>query len=98
MITPEAANYPTWLWAGNIDSGTVVGARAESTKQITDDRVVFGAWPHLVIGIWGDALDVLTDPYTYDYAGLVRFIPTLFADVGLAHPKSFCVSTDSGAQ
>ena len=87
-----------WLWQGDINEGTVAGAPARSTNQISDDRVVLGSWPNLILGIWGDALEVIVDSYTYRKQNIVEVQVTLLADCGLVHPESFCVSTDSGAQ
>jgi hypothetical protein len=86
-----------WLWQGEINQGVVAGAPARSTKQIADDRVVFGSWPSLVLGIWGDALEVIVDSYTYKKQAIVEIMVTLLADAGLSHAEAFCISSDTGA-
>jgi HK97 family phage major capsid protein len=89
-----------FTWQGNIDSGTVAGAPARSTTQIAaaDDRVVFGSWDGLAIGVWGDALQVIVDTYTYKKQAIIEVQVTLLADCGVVQPNKFVVSTDSGAQ
>jgi hypothetical protein len=48
--------------------------------------------------MWGEAIEILADPFTQKKAGLVEFMATAFADVGPANAANFAVSTDSGAQ
>src|SRR5437764_9698444 len=69
-----------WLWQGDINEGIVSGAPARSTKQISDDRVIFGSWPSLIFGIWGDALEVIVDSYSFKKEGVVEVVVTLLAD------------------
>jgi HK97 family phage major capsid protein len=98
MEIAQHTNGIGWLWEGEINQGIVAGAPARSTKQIADDRVVFGSWPSPILGIWGDALEVIVDSYTYKKQAIVEIMVTLLADCGLSHAESFCISSDSGAQ
>src|SRR5262249_48629791 len=89
-----------FVWEGGMDSGTVGGAAARSTNQIaaSDDRVVFGSWDGLAIGIWSDALEVIVDNFTYKKQDLIEIQVTLLADYGIMQPGRFAISSDSGAQ
>ena len=97
MGTPEVPNFPQWLWNGNVDTGVVVGRRAETTNQVPGDRVIYGNWNDLVLLDWA-GIDVVVNPYSADSQGIVTITITLWTDSGLRHEVSFAVSTDSGAQ
>ena len=97
MQIAQHTNGLGWLWDGNINDGVVAGAPARSTKQIADDRVIFGSWSSLIFGVWGDALEVIVDPYSYKKEGIVEVVLTLLADCGISFPASFCISSDTGA-
>jgi|GEM_PF-6757631 len=97
MGIPEVPNYPTWLWQGNIDQGTVVGRPAYSTNQVPNDKVIYGNWNDLILADWA-GIDVVVNPYTNDATGVITITIFLLTDVGVRQVVSFCVSTDSGAQ
>lgn len=78
-------------------SGMVNGYRAESTLQVPSDKVIFADWSDLIIADWA-GIDVVVDPYSSKKTGQIEITITMWTDVGVRHPVSFCVSTDSGAQ
>ncbi len=84
------------LWS---DQNTVLGYPAKSSRNLSDtDQAIFGNWEDLIIGIWGDACEILVNPFSYAATGTIEIIINYFADVGALHPGSFAISTDSGAQ
>ncbi len=97
MNVPEQPSFPKFIWDGNVDSGVVVGRRAEATNQVPNDRVIYGNWNDLMLLDWA-GIDVVVNPYTLDAQGIVTITITLWTDSGVRHAVSFAVSTDSGAQ
>jgi len=97
--TPKVTNQAFFLWEGGDQpgSGRVNGYRAEATKQVPSDKVIFGNWQDLIIAEWS-GIDVVVDPYSQKKNGLIEVTLTLWTDIGVRHPGSFCVSTDSGNQ
>lgn len=96
----KATNYPSYLWEGTSredGSGTVNGYPAYATLQVPGDKVIFGNWNDLIVADWA-GIDIVVDPYSLSLNGQVRCVVTILTDVGVRHPVSFCVSTDSGAQ
>jgi hypothetical protein len=81
------------------NDGCINGYRAASTAQLAaaSDRVIFGNWNDLIIGMFG-GFDVVVDPYSLSLNGQIRVVTQVLYDIGVRHVKSFCVSTDSGAQ
>jgi len=86
-----------WENGSEAGTGTVNTYRAEATKQVPGDKVLFGNWSDLIIAEWS-GIDVVVDPYSQKKNGLIEITLTLWTDIGVRHAGSFCVSTDSGAQ
>jgi len=57
--------------------------------------IVFGNWQEMLVGTWGDALDLTVDPYYYADQGMVRVIAMAMVDCNVRHPKSFVVTKDA---
>lgn len=91
-----------YLWgAGNqlngydaFASNQVPSNLTKGTSTTVCHGVVFGNWNELLVGVWGDALDVTVDPYYYADQGMVRVITMAMVDVNARHPKSFVVTKD----
>lgn len=75
-------------------SNQVPSNLTKGTSTTVCHGVVFGNWNELLIGFWGDALDVTVDPYYYADQGMVRVITMAMIDVNARHPKSFVVTKD----
>ena len=56
-----------------------------------NDNIYFGAWDHLVVGSFGEGLEILVDPYTYGASGDVRIVGTLCADAVVDNLEAFVV-------
>lgn len=87
------ANTQTPLWA---DDNTVNGYKAIATNQVAGDKVVFGNFGDLIVADWA-GIDVVVDPYSSKKNGQIEVTVTIWTDIGIRHPVSFCVSTDTGA-
>ena len=97
MNIPETQYSTKFVWDGTVDSGMVVGRRAEATNQVPGNKVIYGNFSDLMLADWA-GIDVVVNPYTNDAQGVVTITITLWTDSGIRHSVSFCVSTDSGAQ
>ena len=95
----KASGYPVYLWENGSTpgSGIVNGYRAEATKQVPSDKVIFGNWSDLILAEWA-GIDVVVDPYSLKKTGQIEVTITLWCDNGARHAGSFSVSADSGAQ
>jgi HK97 family phage prohead protease len=77
--------------------GIVNGYRAIASTIITGDKVIFGNFNDVIIASWLP-LEIIVDPYSLSLNHQVRIVVNTLADIGVRHPESFAVSTDSGAQ
>ena len=76
--------------------GIVNGYRAIASTIITGDKVIFGNFNDVIVASWLP-MEVIVDPYSLSLNHQVRVVVNLLADVGVRHPESFAVSTDTGA-
>lgn len=79
------------------NDGIMNSYRSASTNQVPLDRVVFGRWSQLMVGVWG-GLDMVLDVYTKAKSGELVITANTWLDAALRHPQAFTVSSDSGAQ
>lgn len=57
--------------------------------------ILFGNWADLLIGIWGNGLDILVDPYTNADTGNVRVRVFLDMDIAVRNAESFAAIVDA---
>jgi HK97 family phage major capsid protein len=89
------------VWRGD---GTVNGYRAGATNLIPSNlakgsgtnlsAAIFGNWAEVLIGMWGQGIDLLVDPYTLSSSGGVRVVALQDCDVKLRHAESFSKIVD----
>jgi HK97 family phage major capsid protein len=99
--TPEVSGYPTWLWKGTFREGELVGYASRATNQIskvlgagTDEHgLIFGNWNDLLIGMWGNDLELIVDPYKYADKGQLVVTSFAMADTGVRRGASFVKGT-----
>jgi hypothetical protein len=56
----------------------------------TTNRVFFGNWADFYIGQWGDAIDLIVNPYSGDTTGTIRVVMSGYYDVNVGQLNSFC--------
>ena len=77
----------------------VNGFRALATNQLSDTNVsVFGNWADLWILIWGDGVDIIMNLYSLATEARVIVTATIWFNLLIRHPQSFCVSADAANQ
>lgn len=89
------------MWSGRHDEGVLAGYRAKSTNQVPGNLgdaldqqgLIFADWSQLVFLIWGNAVEIIVDPYSL--AGKQQLVITVFGmgDVILQRLPSFCAAT-----
>lgn len=97
--TPIISGFPRYL----IEDGKILEKACFQTNNLSaalggNEQVVFGRWSDCVIGFWGNAIDVLSNPYTYADSGVIYIRAGILVNYVAIHLNAFCISTDSGAQ
>lgn len=77
--------YATTLVPNNLTKGT--------SSEVCS-AIFYGLWSELVIGVWGDGVTVLVDPYTGSTAGTVRLVAMFDCDIAVRQPVAFAAMTD----
>lgn len=101
-ILKNTVNGSQYIWG---ESNQLNGYDGFATNQVPSNLtkgtsttvchgLIFGNWQELLIGTWGDALDILVNPYIYQTQGMIQVVANAMVDVGIRHPKSFTVDVD----
>lgn len=89
-----ATNYPAFL----IDANNMMqGYKVHVTNNLsheTKTNLILGDFSYAMIGVWGDAVDLVVDDKTLARSGQVRVVVNMFADVALRQPKAFSYSSN----
>jgi len=67
----------------------------KGTSSGVCSTLIFGDWSQLFIGLFGDGVELIVDPYTLAVSGQVRITSNLFGDIGVRYAASFAAMTDA---
>jgi len=76
-------------------SNAVPSTLTKGTSTSVCSAVVFGNFSDLVLAQWGNALDIIVNPYSRDTEGIVRITASTFVDAGVRRPASFAAMLDA---
>jgi len=99
--TPEVSGYPTWIWDGTFRKGEMIGYPAAATNQLSktlgagsdEHGLIFGNWNDLIVGMWGNDLEIVVDPYKYSDKGQIVITSYSMADSAIRRGQSFVKGT-----
>jgi HK97 family phage major capsid protein len=98
--TEKASGYPVYLWDGTLQNGTMLGYPARATNQISKTLeaaakhgFIFGNWNDLLIGMWGNDLEVVVDTVTRAAYSQIVLTSYAMADTGIRRGPSFVKAT-----
>jgi HK97 family phage major capsid protein len=90
------------LWEGNQLNGhnalvtnQVRGNLTKGTASAICSAIFYGNWDDLVLGMWGDAVDILVDPYSLSTQRAVRVVAFQDVDFALRQAQSFAAMLDA---
>lgn len=92
MGKPRFTNSDTPIWGGNILDGSLVGAPAMSSLQVSSATMFGGDFSQVVIGEWG-VLEIEANPYAQFQAGIVGVRALYTCDVGVRYGAAFAIGT-----
>jgi len=76
-----------------LENGMVNGHQAIVTNQMPADTMLLGDFSSLLLGIWGNGIEIAVDPSAGFASGSVRVRAIMTADFALRSPESFAKST-----
>lgn len=101
MRTPVVSGYPLFIWNGNLVEGSIFGAKARATNQVSsvlgaganEHGLIYGNWSDLAVCMWGSAIEVQVDTLTQAAKGQVVITSFGMADTAILRPVSFVKGT-----
>jgi HK97 family phage major capsid protein len=99
--TPLVDGYPVFLWSGTYREGELGGYPARTTNQISktlgagsnEHGMVFGNWNDLLVGMWGNDLEIVVDVVTKAARGQILITSYSMADTAVRRGESFVKGT-----
>lgn len=92
------------IWHTEAGQETIAGTPAWPTANVPSNltkgtsnncsALVYGNWARVVIGMWGQGLEITVDPYSQSSSGTVRICAMLDFDVALRRAQSFAAVSD----
>lgn len=99
--TPLVSGYPVFLWNGTYREGELGGYPARTTNQISktlgaggnEHGMVFANWQDLLVGLWGNDLEIVVDVLTKAARGQVLITSYSMGDTAVRRGESFVKGT-----
>jgi len=94
--TAVVSGQAIFVWDGNFREGAMCGYPARATNQVSkllgtgaDHGIIFGNWDDLMVGTWGNDLELVVDPYKYADKGQIVVTSYSMADTAVRRGESF---------
>jgi HK97 family phage major capsid protein len=90
---PKISGYPQYIWAGNVDTGSINGHQALSSTNAPDATAILGDWSQILLLSWGDEAPITVEfnPFSNFASGDVQFRVIVSANIAVRHGQSFLV-------
>jgi HK97 family phage major capsid protein len=106
VLANTVSGIPIWTGAPPEMDGVMNGYRAivsnqaprnltKGTSTTVCSAIVFGAFEHLIFGMFGPGFETIVDPYSKKYQGLIEVSAWAYADCALRHDGAFAAVKDA---
>jgi HK97 family phage major capsid protein len=107
VLGNTASGVPIWTGASGDDfDGQANGYRAIASEQVPGNltkgtsttvcsAIVFGAWEHNLIGMFGPGFETIVDPYSKKYQGMIEVAAWSYVDVAQRYDGAFAAVLDA---
>lgn len=106
VLGNTATGAPIWSGTPDTMDGVVNGYRAIASNQVPRNltkgtaasicsAVIFGAFEHQLIGIFGNGYETIVDPYSKKYQGMVEVTAWTFFDAAQRYDGAFAAVKDA---
>jgi HK97 family phage major capsid protein len=85
--TATSTNGP--LFIADILTGKIMGRPTVVSENVTANYGFVADWSQMIVGMWGNGLDILVDPYSGSSSGLVKIVSFMDADIMVAQADAF---------
>ena len=85
----KAGTFPVFLCEDN----KVNGYNVNVSGCVGNNNIYFGDWSKLLLGIWGNGLEIMVNPYTYAKEGDVEIVASICVDAAVLQGDAFVVGS-----
>lgn len=85
----KAGTFPVFLCEDNKINGYDVNV----SGCVGNDNIYFGDWSKLLLGIWGNGLDLIVNPYSHAAEGTVEIVASICVDAAVLQGDAFVVGS-----
>ncbi len=85
----KAGTFPVFLCEDNM----VNGYKVNVSGCVSNNNIYFGDWSKLLLGIWGQGLEIMVNPYTYAKEGDVEIVASICVDAAVTQGDAFVVGS-----
>ena len=71
----------------------VNGYKVNVSGCVGNNNIYFGDWSKLLLGIWGQGLEIMVNPYTYAKEGDVEIVASICIDAAVTQGDAFVVGS-----
>lgn len=94
------------VWQSDVEGDVLKGRRAYVTNNVPSNltkgtssgvcsALVYGNWSDLIVGMWGEGVTIMADPYTNSTTGGLRLVVLVDCDVAVRYATSFSAMLDA---
>ena len=84
---PKTANYPAFL----CEDDQINGYDCRVSGCVSNDNIYFGDWSKLILGVFGEGMDILVNPYKYSTEGMIEVTASICVDAVIEQTAAFAV-------
>lgn len=85
---PKTSNYPQFLCSAD---NKVNGYTFNKSGCVSNNNLYFGDFSKMVVGFFGQGLDILVNPYKYSTEGMIEVTASLCVDAVVTQPDAFAI-------
>ncbi len=96
IVSPIAASKLKTMLNGSMPiyfNGMINGHRVIETPSLEGEKVIFGDWSKLMLGQWGEGLDITVDNVTKQHLAIIKLIINSWWNWGMIDSNGFVFAT-----
>lgn len=96
IVSPIAASKLKTMLNGSMPvyfNGMINGHRVIETPSLEGEKVIFGDWSKLMLGQWGEGLDITVDNVTKQHLATIKLIINSWWNWGMIDANGFAFAT-----
>ena len=67
------------------------GYKCNVSGCVTNNNIYFGSWDKLILGVFGQGLEILVNPYKYSTEGNIEVVASMCIDAVVEQTDAFAI-------